>query len=157
MIHDLATWQTADCTWVSKYLAHSWFECRGCWGIPRWVYRDELGIELPSYSGISGASIAIAARAQVMMRDGFAAPWVEAAGPLQPFDIVAMKDRAAIPGGFAVIPDHVGVLVPWRTGPRRVELRILHVEGSAMSQAVSMDHPSMAARIAHIRRHSTLA
>lgn len=109
-----------------------------CWGLVRLVYRDCLGIDLPSYGEISARDLIRVARA---MGDGQAAPcWAAVEAVPVPYDVVLMRAR-----GASRSVAHVGVAVD--------AARVLHTEAGRGAAVVPLSHISVAGRIVGLRRY----
>jgi cell wall-associated NlpC family hydrolase len=128
--------------WWGRYIGLPFGEAPGevtCWSLVVAVYRDQLGVELPSYGEVSARDLARIARA---MRDGSGADdgWRVVSVP-QAFDVCLMRGPQ---GGPLVV--HVGVMVD--------EVRVLHVEAASAAVLVSVGHFSVARRIMGYRRRA---
>ncbi|HRQ13091.1 MAG TPA: NlpC/P60 family protein [Promineifilum sp.] len=108
-----------------------------CWGLVRLIYKNELGIDLPSYAEISAEDLMRAARAIDAGKDGELWRGVPASD-IVPFDVAVMRHYGRRTVG------HVGIVTP--------ERRILHVEISTDSVVVPMDHYTVRERLACFRR-----
>lgn len=106
-----------------------------CWGLVVRIYRDQLGVTLPSYGEISARDLVRIARAMEAGKDD---GWQEITSP-QALDVVLMRSGR---GGQCVV--HVGVMVDTR--------RVLHVEEAAAAAVVPVAHFSVAGRIMGYRR-----
>lgn len=107
-----------------------------CWGLVSFIYRAELGIELPSYGDISATDLI---RVSALIKaDAEAEPWREAERPLRPFDVVMMRGR------------------PWHVGLMASETTVLHIEEITDSVIVPIAHDSVRHRIIGFRRHRNL-
>ncbi len=86
-----------------------------CWGLAVLVYREVLGIELPTYTGY--ASPDERAEVAALVDGATESPLWQAvpAGEAQPFDVVLCR--------YGALQSHVGVLVT--PGPRQM-LHMLH-------------------------------
>lgn len=133
-------------SWVNRYL-HLPFVDGGrdnngvdCWGLVQLVYRQELQIELPSYSEISAEDLIKVARQITVGKDGEA--WQNVAPEtIKPFDICVMRffGRKSI--------GHVGIVVDRKT--------IFHVERVANASLTPLNHYTIKERIECFRRHKT--
>jgi cell wall-associated NlpC family hydrolase len=106
-----------------------------CWGLLRLIYRDFLGVELPSYGEISAADLAAVSRRIDAGKDG--ERWQAVMSP-RPLDAVVMRLHGARRIG------HVGVAVDGR--------RLIHIEKGTDAVVVPMDHFTIRERIACYRR-----
>lgn len=107
-----------------------------CWGIIQAVYREQLGINLPSYGEISAHDLVRVAR---QMERGKDDGW-EAVETPQEYDVAIMRSGR---GGRAIV--HVGVMVDAQ--------RVLHIEQASHAVVVPIRHFSIAGRIAGYRRY----
>ena len=96
-----------------------------CWGLIYLVYRDMLGIELPSYGEISARDL-IRIRRTMNRESAVSTTWVPVQSDPQEFDVVGMR----LPDGATF--GHVGLVC----GPRRV-LHIEKASGVAIEDAHS--------------------
>lgn len=106
-----------------------------CWGLVVRIYRDQLGVTLPSYGEISARDLVRIARAMEAGKDD---GWQEITSP-KALDVVLMRSGR---GGQRVV--HVGVMVDAQ--------RVLHVEEAAAAAVVPVAHFSVAGRIIGYRR-----
>src|SRR5699024_3065114 len=106
-----------------------------CWGVCQAVYRDRLGVSLPSYGEISAHDLARVAREMERGKDD---GWQAVTEP-QEYDVAIMRSGR---GGRAIV--HVGVMVDSR--------RVLHIEQASHAVVVPVTHYSIAGRIAGYRR-----
>ncbi|MEL6170578.1 MAG: NlpC/P60 family protein [Pseudomonadota bacterium] len=111
-----------------------------CWGLCRLVYRDQLGIDLPTYGEISANELRKVAR---QMRSGQDQdPW-RAVGDPQAFDIAVMT------GGQGRVTTHVGVMIDQK--------RLLHIERHADACVEPRNALIISQRILGFRRHAEVA
>lgn len=111
-----------------------------CWGLIVLIYRERLGIELPSYGEISAADLLRIARA-IASGSGIEDGWAPVDEP-QPYDVVMMRSGR---GSRATV--HVGIMVTDRL--------MLHAEAGMGSGVVPVSHYSVAGRILGYRRHAS--
>lgn len=128
--------------WTARYVGRPFSEdglgprAYHCWGLVRAVYRDCLGIDLPTYGEISARDLSRAARAIGAGQD--VEPWHDVDTP-QAYDVCVMAlPRRRWPG-------HVGVMVDSRT--------VMHVEAATHVCVVPVDHFSIRHRVMGYRRH----
>lgn len=115
-------------------------DCSGldCWGLVSTVYREVLGIDLPTYGEISAHDVARVT--ERIREDSAGAPWLPVMGAAQPFDVLVMRGR----------PLHVGVMVDAR--------HVLHVEVETASVIVPVSSCSQVRwRRISIHRHEAMA
>lgn len=112
-----------------------------CWGLARLIYREQLGIDLPSYGEISAADLARVADA--MARGAAVEEDWQAVDEPREWDVAVMRRY----GGRE--PGHVGVMIDAR--------RLLHVEERTAAVIVPRDHYSVRTRIIWFRRHRSMA
>lgn len=131
--------------WYDKYIgipyANRGREMHGadCWGLAILVYRNELGLELPSYGEISAENLAQIYKTMVVDKDDQEL-WQEInLGDQLPFDICVMRGEAT----RRVC--HVGIVIDKK--------KILHVEKGIDSVIVSVTDASIRERISCYRRH----
>ena len=108
-----------------------------CWGLVTAIYREVLGIDLPSYGEISAHDVARVTRC--IRDDSSVAPWLPVAGMARPFDVLVMRGR----------PLHVGVMVDHR--------HVLHIEDATASVIVATDNPQVRWRRLSLHRHEAMA
>ena len=107
-----------------------------CWGLARLIYRDQLGIELPSYlEGYTSAEEAAEVAALIEENKPL---WHEVARP-QPFDLVALRLKGH--------PMHCGVCVG--------QGRFIHVMLGTNVTVERLDSPLWAKRITGYFRHDS--
>jgi hypothetical protein len=128
--------------WWGRYVGIPFGDGPGqmnCWALVVAVYRDQLGIDLPSYGEIAARDLLRIAKAmEVGKDDGWCAPL-----HAQPFDVCLMRSGQ---GGRAVV--HVGIV----TDVVAHQPRILHVEEASAAVVVPVTHHSVAGRILGYRR-----
>lgn len=107
-----------------------------CWGLVRWVYRENLGVELPDYGEISATELRRIAREVTGAWD--TDPWHMVLDP-QRFDVVVMRLYSSN------IVAHVGVMVD--------DTSLLHIERASGACIVPIRHPTVRDRIVGFRRH----
>jgi len=108
-----------------------------CWGLVRAIYREHLGVDLPSYGEIRAADLRAVARAMGAGKD--AEIWAPAKAPRE-FDVVIMRDGR---GGRRVV--HVGVMVD--------ATRVLHTtKTTGGAVIVPLAHTSIQVRLPELRR-----
>lgn len=115
-----------------------------CWGTVCTAYREEAGIELPSYGEISASELLRITRQ--MQAGAISETWRRVdAEPRRKLDVVLMKniDEAGS------IPIHVGVM--------RDDRAVIHVEIATDTVAVPLTHPSITGRIMGFYRHKDLS
>lgn len=131
-------------TWAGRYVGIPYvargFDRSGChcFGLVHLVYREHLGIELPSHDGIDPSDSLSIARAFRQAR--LTTPWREVTGPRRDFDLVLMLQGN--------VPMHVGIAVGSR--------RILHVEEGVCAMCIDAGHPFYRHRIVGTYRHERL-
>lgn len=109
-----------------------------CWGLVHLVYRDLLGIELPTYGEISAHDVARVT--ERIREDSAGAPWLPVTGAPRPFDVLVMRGK----------PLHVGVMVDAR--------HVLHVEAATASVIVPVASAMQVRhRLLSLHRHEALA
>lgn len=109
-----------------------------CWGLVHAVYREVLGIDLPTYGEISAHDVARVT--ERIREDSAGAPWLPVSGAPQPFDVLVMRGK----------PLHVGVMVD--------RANVLHVEAATASVIVPIARaPQVRWRRIAIYRHEALA
>jgi cell wall-associated NlpC family hydrolase len=126
--------------WFDAYVGLPFGEGQGevtCWALVCRIYRDQLGISLPSYGEISAADLMRVARA---MRAGADDGWITIGTP-RALDVVLMRGAQ---GGSSVV--HVGVMVDG--------VRMIHVERAAAAAVVPINHWTVAGRITGFRRRA---
>lgn len=131
--------------WCNKYIGTPWREfgraadgC-DCWGLACLVYRNELGIELPSYAG---AYTSAEERREIAALIGGATRsplWHAAPGRPEEFDVAVFRR-----GQFA---SHVGIVV--RPG------LMLHMSGEDCAKIEDYRQPLWRTRLTGIWRHET--
>lgn len=94
-------------TWCNKYIKIPFKDCGrdengcDCWGLARLIYRDELGIELPTLTGYSDTHDR---RVIADLYEGEHPRWVEVPlGQEKEFDIIIFRTMG--------LPTHVGVAI----------------------------------------------
>lgn len=102
-----------------------------CWGLVRWVYRQQRDIELPLYGDISPSDLR--AVAERMGNPEAQGPWRQVKEP-QEFDVMVATART---GGR--IGAHVGVMVDHVT--------VLHIWKKTNACLMPCNHPMIARRI----------
>lgn len=108
-----------------------------CWGLVRLVYRECLGVDLPSYAG-EYANAADRAHLERVIAGGILEEWTAiAADAARPFDAILMNQ--------AGVPSHVG-LVAGRG-------LVLHVEPQSFSTIENYRGVRIARRLAGFFRH----
>ncbi|WP_164658600.1 C40 family peptidase [Tropicibacter sp. Alg240-R139] len=111
-----------------------------CWGLTRLVYRQELGIKLPSYDGdyVSPDEHSEVAALVDRIEDG--GPWRAVAGTVRPFDLLLFRR-----GRFR---SHVGLAVNFP--------RMLHMDESGQACHVDVSLPRHKTRFCGAYRHRDL-
>lgn len=134
--------RTAPAGWAAPYVGIPFVDGGrdragfDCWGLACAVYREVLGIELPSYGEISARDVA---RVSHRIRsDSLVAPWREVPGAARPFDVLVMRGR----------PLHVGVMVD--------ATHVLHVEANTSTVIVPLKHPQVWYRRVALHRHELM-
>lgn len=132
-------------SWIKKYIGIPFVDkgrdIRGCdcWGLVRLVYKNELGIELPTYGEISANDLA--AVAKEVGSNYILDPWQEiAAIDVRPFDVAVLRFYGSRQIG------HVGVVAS-------EAMRLLHTERTVDSVVVPLTHMTVRPRIVGFRRH----
>ena len=115
-----------------------------CWGLLRLVYREEAGIELPSYGEIGAHELMAISRE--LSRGMIDQTWRRVDGEAPRFLDVAVMKRLDKTGA---VPVHVGVMLDRR--------RLLHVEVETDSVLIPANHPSIASRLVGFYRHRDIA
>lgn len=106
-----------------------------CWGLARLVYRDELGIDLPSYTGLYASAEELSEVHAALADDQARSPWRKV-DEAEPFDLFELRC-----GAFHT---HVGVAV-------NASLMLhVHAGGSVCIERLA---PRWSSRIAGIYRH----
>lgn len=133
--------------WSSGYIGLPWQE-RGltregiaCWGLPRLVYAEQLGIDVPDYSA------AIASTAE---RDKVAATFVEGTtnGPWLPLDPAFAREFDILVFRIGGIEAHVGIVT--EAG------RMLHITSGQESCIAEYTRSPWAHRLAGVYRHEDM-
>jgi cell wall-associated NlpC family hydrolase len=111
-----------------------------CWGLVRAVYREQLGLDLPSHDEIgAGAHRAVA---QAMQQGVAQGPWIMAEPP-QAFDVmVARRDM------HSRYPGHVGVMID--------EGRALHIWEGRDVHISRVGEPTLSGLILGFYRHRSV-
>lgn len=115
------------------------FDGADCWGLARLVYQHELGIDLPSYTGIHPCEIERAEIDVIMEGEAAAKRWSEVTTPV-PFDLFLFRI-----GPFRC---HVGVAINAR--------QMLHVHRQS-SLIERPSNPEWCKRLIGIYRHEARA
>lgn len=111
-----------------------------CWGLCALVYREQLGIELPSFSDDYQNDADSAVLAELI--EGHKTPWIDVAhGQEHAGDTCLMSMAGA--------PRHVGVVVGGG--------RVLHIERGAGSIIERYDTSRLKRRVVGFYRHEALA
>lgn len=110
-----------------------------CWGLVHFVYRTELGIDLPLYGDVEASDVA--AVAQQMADPAAIGPWIGAAEPA-PFDVMT----CAAPGSR--IAGHVGLMIN--------SSEVLHVWRGTNVCVMPVDHMFFAGRVRGFWRHECM-
>lgn len=109
-----------------------------CYGLVHLVYREVLGIDLPTYGEISAHDVARVT--ERIREDSAGAPWLPVTGAPNAFDVVVMRGK----------PLHVGVMVD--------RGHVLHVEAATSSVIVPLARsPQVRWRRIAVYRHEALA
>lgn len=108
-----------------------------CWGLVRAVYRDQLGVDLPSYGEIDAGETRRLTRA-IETGAQEQATWRRVAEP-QPFDVAVMRLPTGLRWG------HVGIVADAR--------HVLHSEKASGVALARMDSPMIRNRIVGYWRH----
>ncbi len=111
-----------------------------CWGLVRLIYREQLGVELPSYGDISAKALLKVARAIKGNSDEGWVPTTTTTSAL--YDVVLMKSA-----GFKTVC-HVGIVVAGD--------QVLHTEEGVGPMIVPFDHADIRERLFGLRRHKSL-
>lgn len=74
-----------------------------CWGLVQLVYREQLGIELPSYSGVYTMTTKEKLREVAQIMDTESRKWAKVDKP-QDFDVVRLRTNARL-------AYHVGIVI----------------------------------------------
>ncbi len=114
-----------------------WTGC-DCWGLACLVYADELGIELPSYTGIHPSDIERAEIDHVMDTEAAAKRWGEVEHSKR-YDLLLFR--------MGPYRCHVAIAIDAR--------RMLHVH-TISSKIVPQSDPAWAKRLIGIYRHEAL-
>lgn len=125
--------------WYNKYVGLRFDDNKlNCWGLVCLIYKQELNIDLPSYSDISACDLINVARNITAGKDG--EEWVDVdRTDIKEFDIVVMRF------GKSRFIGHVGIAIDNRS--------LLHTEKMIDSCIVPYSHFSVRERIQCIRRH----
>ena len=137
--------------WTSDYLeipfAYDGRDRKGCdcWGLVRLIYREQLGIELPSFSEIPATETPTVLA--VMSGKSAGRPWSEVAlTDIRPFDVVRMIGYFRGADGVRYRgPVHVGCAIDSST--------IIHIEPRQFVLAQPISSPALANRIVAVHRH----
>ena len=132
-----------------KYVGVEYGEGPGqhkCWSLIRWVYKDELGIDLKDYKGVEDDIADKLRVAREMKRDYQVYPWTQVPVP-RDFDVVVMAGHMLREGIAHRAPLHAGVMLAGK---------LLHLEGNSNSVWVSLGHPSVSRRIIAFCRHEQM-
>lgn len=109
-----------------------------CWGLVHLVYREVLGIDLPTYGEISAHDVARVT--ERIREDSAGAPWLPVLVAAQPFDVLVMRGK----------PLHVGLMVD--------AAHVLHVEAATSAVIVPVSRsPQVRWRRIASYRHEALA
>ncbi|GLI23495.1 cell wall-associated NlpC family hydrolase [Xanthobacter flavus] len=109
-----------------------------CWGLVHLVYREVIGINLPTYGEISAHDVARVT--ERIREDSAGAPWLPVTGAPRPFDVLVMRGK----------PLHVGVMVD--------AAHVLHVEAATSAVIVPVSRaPQVRWRREGTFRHEALA
>lgn len=130
--------------WVDKYqfipfVNLGWdFNGVHCWGLVRLVYKNELGIDLPTYGDTSATDLKTLSQKITYHSDD--EKWYAVqCGQLKTFDVVVMKFAGSRRIG------HVGVYVG--------NGQVMHCEKATDVAIVPFSHHTVKHRIAAFRRH----
>lgn len=122
-----------------------------CWGIHRLIYRNEKGIELPSYGEISADDLVAIARKIKDEKDSEV--WLDVIGDPRAFDTVLMTGRRVRMVEIESKPVRADIHIGTYAGDNNV----IHADFSAHSVMVPLTHPTIRHRILGYRRHRDLA
>lgn len=102
-----------------------------CWGLIWLMYKQELGITLPSYDQISAEDLRLVSGA--ISRDSVEWPWVEVLQRnMEPFDVVVLRGLGKSQGRYGWYDGHIGII----TKPPF----IMHISGeSGLMHQIIMD------------------
>lgn len=103
-----------------------------CWGLVRLVYRERLGIELPSYGEVEARDLLAVSR--TITADSRVGPWHQVGpGEDREFDVVLLRHRVYTEGAPSRrLPNHCGVVV--------APGLLLHVKAGIDSHIVAYRH-----------------
>lgn len=138
--------------WWGRYIGIPFvdrgFDLAGChcWGLIWLVYRNERGVDLPTYGEISASDLIAIARE---IDAGKCDPWVPVVGERRPFDVQTMWSRIKIDGAWMRDQGHVGIMVS--------PTHMLHVEYSTAAVCVPLTDRSVRYRLLQTFRHKALA
>lgn len=109
-----------------------------CWGLVMMVYRDQLGIELPTYGAVNGQELARIAKVIASAGED-PEQWLPVEGAPKAFDVCIMQWFGKREVG------HVGVMIDEKT--------LLHTEDHTGPMIVPVSHEFIKKRIRFYRRH----
>lgn len=132
-------------SWVNKYVGIPFadlgrdFSGVDCYGLVRLIYRDELGIDLPSYVGTYACSDEQAEVAKLLGEAGADGPWRKSDRAIQPFEILVFRQ-----GRFN---SHLGIALG--------RGKMVHVQSADQVKIENFSQPRWRSRLAghyhHIR------
>ena len=120
--------------WWGRYIGLPFEDCH-CWALVAKIYREQLGVDLPSYGEISSSQLLRIAR---QMETGKDEPcWLPVTEP-KAFDVVLMRVKTAV--------CHVGLATDSK--------HMLHTESGKDAVRVALRSPLIAGRIVGFRRYA---
>lgn len=135
--------------WAARYVGTPYVR-RGreigaldCWGLVWAVYRNVLGIDIPSHGDIDANSLIAIARA---VKDGEQSPLWRLVAPPAEFDVVVMRGLLRLDGKARHLQFHVGIMVDQR--------RVMHTEEATGAVIVPIERPDVVGRIKGFYRHA---
>lgn len=142
--------RASEC-WTEKYLDIPFvdrgasFKGCDCFGAVQLIYREECGINLPTYPGVASAMDVAAFR--TIVREAAGPQWDDVEpGREQDFDVVLLSGIIEVEGRKASRPTHVGLVV--QPG------RLIHIEqGTGVSVVDYRRHPSVKNRVISFHRY----
>lgn len=116
-------------------------EAFDCWGLVHFVYKNTLGIDLPTYGEVDAADVAAVARR--MRSPNLMGPWLARRGEAEVFDVVTI----AAPGSHVV--SHVGLMIDGTD--------VLHAWRDTNVCVMPIDHMFFTGRICGFWQHQGLS